>query len=173
MSKRGIKRSQKLKHYANRNKRRDVFFESIFRKACFERKYFYQRQKVISNFIVDFVFPTRNLIVEIDEQHHLEPGNKRYDIYREKKLKQFGFNILRFTDWEVLNELEDCVNCIDDFEASMDIRNQYRINMAKANGGESWRRTRKRTSRSKTKSFSCAERYSKFKNNKKLYSLPK
>lgn len=130
MSVRNIKR---LKKYAEKNKRRDVFFEKMYRMALLEKGYFYQRQKVIGNFIVDFVFPKRNLIVEIDESHHAQEDVKSYDIYREKKLVGWGFNVVRFTDFEILNELEDCVNCVDDFEEKTETYRDFKNRLSKIN----------------------------------------
>ena len=153
MSNRYIKR---LFRFSEKNKRRDVFFERIYRKALAERKYYYQRQKVINRYIVDFVFPKRNLIVEIDEEHHLIPEVAEYDAKREKNLKKWGFNVVRFTDFEILNELEDCVNCVDDFDESKEIHDDFNRRVNFLNKSRDKYKIKK-----KRPKFSCAVRYSK------------
>lgn len=62
------------------------------------------RQRPIDHFIVDFFAPELGLIIEIDgNSHYLKP---EYDAFRQKSLENLGFTILRFTEGEVLNQLD-------------------------------------------------------------------
>jgi very-short-patch-repair endonuclease len=60
----------------------------------------FKRQRPIDRFIVDFFCPELNLIIEIDGNSHLNKGE--YDYYRENRLKSLGFQIIRFTEGNVL-----------------------------------------------------------------------
>ncbi|MGB8657554.1 MAG: endonuclease domain-containing protein [Candidatus Zixiibacteriota bacterium] len=65
----------------------------------------FYRQKIIGNYIVDFYCPKTKLIIELDgSQHYQEEGIKR-DKIRDAYLKNLGLRILRFSDRDVLNNL--------------------------------------------------------------------
>ena len=65
------------------------------------------RQRPIDNFIVDFFSPDIGLIIEIDGSSHISKGE--YDSYRQSKLESFGFVFLRFSEGQVLNQLDEVV----------------------------------------------------------------
>jgi very-short-patch-repair endonuclease len=69
------------------------------------------RQRPINNFIVDFFCPKLLLIIEIDGVSHLNKGN--YDRFREDKLKSLGYSIIRFSEGEVINQLDEVSNKIN------------------------------------------------------------
>ena len=64
----------------------------------------FKRQRPIDNFIVNFFCSDLNLIIEIDGNSHLNKGS--YDKYRENKLQNLGYTIIRFSESEVLSNLE-------------------------------------------------------------------
>ncbi|MFN5415775.1 MAG: endonuclease domain-containing protein [Flavobacteriia bacterium] len=64
----------------------------------------FKRQRPIANFIVDFFAAEIGLIIEIDGNSHVDKGE--YDFYRETKLKSLGFELVRFKEGEVLNNLD-------------------------------------------------------------------
>ena len=72
----------------------------------------FYRQKPISNYIVDFYAPAATLAVEVDGAHHFEPSEARRDEARTAYLEQQGLRVLRFTDLEVLQQLEAVVDAI-------------------------------------------------------------
>jgi very-short-patch-repair endonuclease len=63
------------------------------------------RQRSIDHFIVDFFAPNLDLIIEIDGSSHY--SKPEYDFFRQEKLKELGFDILRFSEGEVLNQLDE------------------------------------------------------------------
>jgi len=70
-----------------------------------KNKQFY-RQKNIGNYIVDFYCPAAKMIIELDGgQHYSDEGKKRDEI-RDNYLKHLGFRVLRFSDREVLKNIE-------------------------------------------------------------------
>ena len=58
------------------------------------------RQRPIDNFIVDFFAPALGLIIEIDGSSHINKGE--YDFYRQQKLESLGYEMIRFSEGEVL-----------------------------------------------------------------------
>lgn len=62
------------------------------------------RQRSIFNFIVDFFAPEIGLIIEIDGNSHINKGD--YDLYREYKLVSLRYTLIRFTEGDVMNNLD-------------------------------------------------------------------
>lgn len=70
------------------------------------------RQRIIGNYIVDFYCPKASLVIEIDGgQHYTEEGLKK-DKVRNTYIEGQGFKVLRFSDLEVLSNLEGVVEMI-------------------------------------------------------------
>jgi len=66
--------------------------------------FIFLRQKPINRFILDFYCSEFNLAVEIDGDSH--DKKKGYDESRDNFLKQIGIKTIRFTNEEILNEIE-------------------------------------------------------------------
>jgi very-short-patch-repair endonuclease len=64
----------------------------------------FKRQRPIDHFIVDFFSQEIGLIVEIDGNSHSNCGD--YDRYRQNRLESLGYSIIRFSEGEVLNEID-------------------------------------------------------------------
>ena len=62
----------------------------------------FRRQHPIDAYIVDFMCLQERLIVEVDGGYHESDEQKYYDTNRTEVLKNIGFEILRFTNDEVL-----------------------------------------------------------------------
>jgi very-short-patch-repair endonuclease len=74
--------------------------------------YRFLRQKPIDRFIVDFYCSKLSLAIEIDGESHIE--KKGTDELRDKFLKQIGVTTIRFTNDEVINNIETVKRKIDD-----------------------------------------------------------
>ena len=61
------------------------------------------RQKPIDNYIADFYCSALLLVVKIDGKHHLSRKSKKYDEARTKVLNEYGIEVIRFTNEQVLN----------------------------------------------------------------------
>ncbi len=72
----------------------------------------FYRQKPIGNYIVDFHAPAVGLVVELDGGHHFEAPQARGDEVRTAYLEKQGLRVLRFTDLEVLQQLDVVVEAI-------------------------------------------------------------
>jgi very-short-patch-repair endonuclease len=101
--------NKKLKPLARklRNEMTDAerFFWGKIRKKQLNGYQFY-RQKNIGNYIVDFYCPSARLVIELDGGQHYSLEGKEKDRVRDAYLISLGFNILRFSDREVLTNIE-------------------------------------------------------------------
>lgn len=68
--------------------------------------YKFRRQHIIGPYIADFVCLKQNLIIEIDGLIHQLPENKANDEERTKWLEEQGFKVIRFTNAEVITQLD-------------------------------------------------------------------
>ncbi len=72
----------------------------------------FYRQRVLRGRIVDFFCPRARLIVEVDGgQHFLEDGRAR-DQRSDACFKEHGLDVLRFTDTEVLQNMQGVIEAI-------------------------------------------------------------
>ncbi|WP_396138289.1 vitamin B12 dependent-methionine synthase activation domain-containing protein [Flavobacterium sp.] len=72
----------------------------------------FRRQHIIGNYIADFICLKENLIIEVDGLIHQLPENISSDEERSKWLRSEGFEVLRFTNEEVLFQLEKVLQLI-------------------------------------------------------------
>ena len=66
----------------------------------------FYRQKPIGNYIADFYAPAVRLVVEVDGSQHFDLLQAEYDRHRTAYLKGLGLQVLRYTDRQVLMELD-------------------------------------------------------------------
>jgi very-short-patch-repair endonuclease len=66
----------------------------------------FRRQHSIDRYIADFVCLSHKLIIELDGGGHLEPDQADYDRGRSALLVELGYRILRFSNEQVLNQIE-------------------------------------------------------------------
>jgi very-short-patch-repair endonuclease len=71
------------------------------------RGYPFRRQRPAIDFIADFMCKELHLIIEVDGITHDNKLEK--DKRRDDELRQAGFNVIRFTDEEVLTNIEGVV----------------------------------------------------------------
>ncbi len=76
-----------------------------------KNKQFY-RQKTIGNYIVDFYSPKAKLIIEVGGSQHYEEAGLKKDKARDEYFKSLGLKVLRFTNIEVLKNIQDVVEKI-------------------------------------------------------------
>ena len=65
----------------------------------------FRRQRPVLNYIADFVCKELMLVVEVDGSIHQLEEIIKYDEIRQKTLEQAGFTVLRFTNEEVLENI--------------------------------------------------------------------
>ncbi|MFH0852588.1 MAG: endonuclease domain-containing protein [bacterium] len=72
----------------------------------------FYRQKPIDNYIADFYCKDARLVIEIDGGQHYENKNIEEDKKREESLNRLNLRILRFTNLDVLKNIENVVEKI-------------------------------------------------------------
>jgi len=70
------------------------------------RGYQFYGQKNIGNYIVDFYCPAGKLIIELDGGQHYSEEGKESDEIRDNYLAGLGFTVLRFSDRDVLKNMD-------------------------------------------------------------------
>ncbi|AZA87031.1 DUF559 domain-containing protein [Chryseobacterium shandongense] len=76
--------------------------------------YKFRRQYIIDQFIVDFVCLRANLIIEVDGKFHDEEAQKEKDASRTEILQSYGFKVIRFTNEDVLTNLDSVLHTISE-----------------------------------------------------------
>lgn len=65
----------------------------------------FRRQRPIGKYFIDFVCLEKKLIIEIDGSQHNEESNKMVDNVRTNWLENEGYNIIRFWNNEILENI--------------------------------------------------------------------
>ena len=65
-----------------------------------------RRQQTLNEIIVDFYCTDKRLCIEIDGPYHNEPVKKALDKKRDEELAEDGFTVLRFTNDQVLTDMD-------------------------------------------------------------------
>ncbi len=81
----------------------------------FENRKFY-RQFVIGPYIVDFIQRQAKVIIELDGGQHNE--NKQYDDDRTQYLEKLGYQVIRYWNNDVIENIEGVLSDISDALAS-------------------------------------------------------
>ena len=72
----------------------------------------FYRQKPIDQYVVDFYCPKANLVIEVDGGQHWEPDHAEADRERDAVLGQLKLKVLRFSNLEVMKELDSVLEQI-------------------------------------------------------------
>jgi very-short-patch-repair endonuclease len=100
---------------SQRNRKKPTVAEKIVWEVILSKDktgYRFLRQKPVDRFIVDFYCSKLSLVIEIDGGSHIK--KKGTDEMRDKFLKQIGITTLRFTNEEVINNIESVKKIISD-----------------------------------------------------------
>lgn len=72
----------------------------------------FYRQKPILNFIVDFYCSAANLVIECDGAQHYTEDGRLADQIRDQALSELGLVVLRFSNRQILTEMDAVVEQI-------------------------------------------------------------
>jgi very-short-patch-repair endonuclease len=72
----------------------------------------FKRQFSIGNFVVDFYCSSHELIIEVDGAVHKEPVVHQNDKNRQEALESLGLTMLRVTNHDVINNMDDVLTKI-------------------------------------------------------------
>jgi very-short-patch-repair endonuclease len=74
----------------------------------------FRRQFSLGGYILDFYSPQHKLGIEADGSQHYEDEGRRRDEQRTKDLSSLGVQVLRFSDRDVLNNVEGVCRVIQE-----------------------------------------------------------
>ncbi len=72
----------------------------------------FYRQKNIGHYILDFYCPKGNIILEIDGGQHYTTEGMKKDMERDQYFNSLGFTVLRFSDLDVLKNIDGVIENI-------------------------------------------------------------
>lgn len=72
----------------------------------------FRRQHPIDMYIPDFVCLKKQLVIEVDGGYHFIDGQQISDAERTNYLNEKGYTVIRFTNDEVLNNIEKVIDDI-------------------------------------------------------------
>jgi len=73
----------------------------------------FRRQHPINRFIADFYCPKIKLIIEVDGSIHELPEYQAHDIGRSEILNDFGITVIRFTNEQIIEEINSIIDQIN------------------------------------------------------------
>ena len=104
-----------LNEYAKKMRSQPTNAEALLWKVLSGKKlegYKFRRQHIIGRYITDFICLKSNLIIEIDGLIHQLPENLESDKERTCWLEEKGYRVIRFTNDEVLSNLDKVLETI-------------------------------------------------------------
>ncbi len=113
-----IKYNPKLKEYARQLRNNSTKSEiRLWQKLKRNQMYGYDfhRQKPIDEYIVDFFCNKLQLAIECDGYSHEIIEVWKKDVKKTKRLNQLDVRVLRFSDYQIMNDLENVIRHIEDY----------------------------------------------------------
>jgi very-short-patch-repair endonuclease len=74
----------------------------------------FNRQRIIGNYIADFYCDQAKLVIELDGSQHFGKFAELYDENRTAYFQSLGIQVLRFTNRDIQNQLDDVCRQIDE-----------------------------------------------------------
>ena len=106
-----------LREYARRNRRNATLAEQYLwehlRGKALGVDFLWQH--VIGDYIADFVSRHGGLVIEVDGGYHSEPQQQEDDAARENNLESMGYHVMRFSNEEVLYDIDNVIRLISDY----------------------------------------------------------
>ena len=76
--------------------------------------YRFKRQHPILYFVADFYCHKTKTVIEVDGGYHRLPEQYEYDVNRNYELSELGIQVIRFTNEEVLFDIENVLKKIEE-----------------------------------------------------------
>ena len=109
--------NKKLKPLARKLRTNGTPGEAVLWKNLLSRKQFYglqfNRQFPIENYIVDFICRKLKIIIELDGKSHEYKQDK--DEKRDKHLAELGFTVIRFSEFEIHNDMNNVIRTLESY----------------------------------------------------------
>jgi very-short-patch-repair endonuclease len=113
-----IRYNPKLKEFArqlrnNATKAEICLWQKLKRRQMYG--YNFHRQKPIDEYIVDFFCNKLCLSIELDGNSHELQEVWEKDVKKTKKSNELGVHVLRFSDYQVFNDMDNVLLAIEDY----------------------------------------------------------
>jgi very-short-patch-repair endonuclease len=106
----------KLQHLANKLRKEMTKAEACLWKYALRagqmKGYQFRRQRPVLQYIADFMCKELKLVIEVDGLTHQWEETAAKDIQKTHDLEQAGFKVVRFTDEEVLKNMNGVIEAI-------------------------------------------------------------
>ena len=96
-------------------------------KAGKMKGYTFRRQRPVLDFIVDFMCIPLKLVIEVDGYSHLLDDVLSKDRIKENALKDAGYDVIRFTDSQVLKDIQNVMVEIENYIEELERRNSGKL----------------------------------------------
>ncbi|MDQ3112087.1 MAG: class I tRNA ligase family protein [Bacteroidota bacterium] len=102
---------KKLKNLCRDNRKTPTEAENILWQELRNKKtgFKIRRQHAIDVFIADFICIGKKVVIEVDGEYHNDPEQIAYDEQRTFVLNELGFDVIRFFNSEVINNIAEVV----------------------------------------------------------------
>ncbi|MEO8852194.1 MAG: methylmalonyl-CoA mutase family protein, partial [Ginsengibacter sp.] len=117
-----------LKQFAIDQKANPTVAEKILWERLRDRKegFKFRRHYIIDKYIADFVCLQKGVVIEIDGNIHQLPEVKENDEIRTARLNDFGFEVLRFRNEEILQNTDNvCESIFNLLEKKVEFKSQH------------------------------------------------
>ncbi|MFI5185828.1 MAG: endonuclease domain-containing protein [Chitinophagales bacterium] len=91
----------------NATKAEEILWQRLRNKQINGLKF--RRQHPIDKFITDFYCHEKKLVIELDGNIHKQDEQSDLDKGRTETLNEFGINVLRFNNEEILNDIKNVI----------------------------------------------------------------
>lgn len=103
-----------LKEFAKKNKQYPTEAEKLLWEYLRGKNLWFKfnRQHIVGDYIVDFICLERALVIEVDGGYHSEYEQMQRDESRTEHLENMGLRVIRFSNEEVLTDIEGVLDNI-------------------------------------------------------------
>ncbi len=116
--------NKRLQPFANKLRKEMTKAEACLWKYALRARqmkgYQFRRQRPVLNYIADFMCKELKLVIEVDGITHHWAETIIRDNKKTEELQKAGFKVVRFTDDEVLNDMQGVIRGIEDIIEGME-----------------------------------------------------
>lgn len=104
-----------LREFARENRKNATPAEEVLWEELRNRRTgrLYLRQHIIGDYIADFLCRDNGLIIEVDGGYHSERQQQEDDEIRTRWLESKGYSVIRFSNEEIINEINKVLEEIE------------------------------------------------------------
>ena len=109
-------RYELLKAFARENRKNATLAERVLwdrlKEKSLRTRVF--RQHIVGDYIVDFLLPYFNLVIEVDGGYHTERLQQEDDQFRTEELNRMGLYVMRFSNEQILFDIDSVLSKIQE-----------------------------------------------------------